>query len=102
MMADTVIRASSLPTHPECSLRWAATTMRKEIEGLGWKLRDLPQNIGAVNGTAVHAAAANALTTKKDTGELGKVDDAIEVGVESLKKPGRRRSRSLGTRPLPR
>ena len=43
------------------------------------------QNIGAANGTAVHAAAANALTTKKDTGELGKVDDAIEVGVESLR-----------------
>ena len=60
--------------------------MRKEIKGLGWELRDLPQNIGAANGTAVHAAAANALTTKKDTGELGQVDDAIEVGVESLKK----------------
>ena len=57
-MADTVIRASSLPNYPDCSLRWAATTMRKEIEGLGWELRDLPQNIGAANGTAVHAAAA--------------------------------------------
>ena len=85
-MRDTIIRASSLPSYPDCSLRWAATTMRKEIKGLGWELRDLPQNIGAANGTAVHAAAANALTTKKDTGELGKVDDAIEVGVESLKK----------------
>ena len=100
-MTDTIIRASSLPSYPDCSLRWAATTMRKEIKGLGWELRDLPQNIGAANGTAVHAAAANALTTKKDTGELGKVDDAIEVGVESLQAPRPVSLRSRGIKTTP-
>ena len=83
-MADTIIRASSLPGYPDCPLRWAATTMRKEIEGLGWELRDLPQNIGAANGTAVHSAAAHTLTEKMETGELGKVDDAVEIGVTSI------------------
>ena len=58
--------------------------MRKEIEGLGWELRDLPQNIGAANGTAVHSAAAHTLTEKMETGELGKVDDAVEIGVTSI------------------
>ena len=103
-MTDTVIRASSLPNYPDCPLRWAATTMRKEIEGLGWELRDLPQNIGAANGTAVHAAAAHTHSrTKKDTGELGQVDDAIEVGVDVPAQSQAKRGRDmLGTRPRPR
>ena len=88
-MSDTVIRASSLPSFPDCPLRWWAQAARAEIEGYGWKLRDLPQNVGAANGTAVHAAAAQTLTEKMNHGALGKIDDAIEVGIESLRTQSR-------------
>ena len=84
--AQTVIRASSLPSYADCALRWAATTMRAEIHSHGWKLRDVPRSIGATNGTAVHKAAAVSLTNKMTKGDAGAVEEAEAAGMEELDK----------------
>ena len=85
MTAETVIRASSLPNYPDCPLRWAAQTMRAEIEDMGWELRHLPRGIGAAHGTACHAAAAHVLEAKIATGEPADADEGAEVGIENLR-----------------
>lgn len=59
----TRIRASMLPGYADCARRGAIKQWRHEIEDVaGHKARDLPPSIGATVGTAVHAAAAHALT----------------------------------------
>ena len=60
--------------------------MRAEIQSHGWKLRDVARSIGASNGTAVHKAAAHALTRKMHTGELGPVNEAEDAGMAELDK----------------
>ena len=85
MPDETIIRASSLPNYPDCSLRWAAQSLRGEIEDMGWELRHTPRGIGAAHGTAAHAAAAHILNGKIATGEPADADESAEIGIVSLK-----------------
>lgn len=60
----TRIRASMLPGYADCARRAAVKQYRREIEqATGHAARDLPPSVGATVGTAVHAAAAHALTS---------------------------------------
>jgi hypothetical protein len=85
MMADPiVIRASALSTYPDCPRRAAARLFRREIEAAGFRLRRTPRGIGAVIGSAVHAAAAMALSLKAKTGDLPSATVTVDFAAESL------------------
>jgi hypothetical protein len=63
------IRASSLPTYPDCPRRWAAQTLQGLLVRLNFLTpRSMPKSIGASVGTAVHGGAAYMLTEKINTG----------------------------------
>ncbi len=83
---DILIRASSLSGYSDCPRRAAARIFRRHIEAAGYVLRDLPNNIGATVGTAVHAAAATMLKHKAEHGTLGSEADSTEIGIESLRE----------------
>lgn len=66
----TIVRASSLPMYADCPRRWAARHLRREIEGAGYALNDLPGGVGAFVGTSVHAGAGHMLIEKMEQGRL--------------------------------
>jgi hypothetical protein len=84
MTEPTVIRASALSSYPDCPRRAAARLFRREIEAAGFRLRWVQRAIGALIGTAVHAAAANTLEEKAKTGTLPPASVATDVAAESL------------------
>ncbi len=81
-----VIRASSLSSYHDCPRRSATRMFRKEIEGMGYELRQLGQSIGALIGTAVHAAAALTLKAKAETGQIGPTDAATDCAIGTLRE----------------
>lgn len=85
MTDSLLVRASSLTEWPDCERRWAARHLIGMVSDAGYQLRQLPSQIGAKVGTAVHAGAAHMLAAKIRTGELGSKKDAVEVGIESLR-----------------
>lgn len=84
--APTVIRASSLSGYADCPRRAAAKLFRREIEGAGYALRELPSNVGAAVGTGVHGGAALLLKEKAATGELPPLDVATDAAITELRK----------------
>jgi len=67
--------------------RGAARAFRKLIASKGFKLREFESaRIGAAIGTGVHSGAAHVMNNKKDTGELGKIDDMINISADSFRK----------------
>lgn len=64
MTTETVIRVSSLPSYADCARRDAARSRRQEIEAAGYALRETGKSIGAVIGTATHAALEAAFRAK--------------------------------------
>lgn len=85
-MEPTVVRASSLTFYGDCARRSAARMFRREIEAAGFKLRRLPQGIGAAAGTAVHSASALMLDEKARTGSLPPADTVTDCAVQSVKE----------------
>lgn len=86
MTDDSIlVRASSLTTWPDCERRFASKVMPDLVEAAGFTLRRVPNQIGAKVGTATHSGAAHMLRAKIATGELGKRDDAVQAGIESLR-----------------
>lgn len=83
---ETVVRASSLPQYPDCPRRWAARHLRREIEPLGFRLREITPHIGAATGSATHEAMGFMLDSKMRTGELGNATEAEQRALERLKK----------------
>lgn len=81
---DVVIRASSLTGYPDCMRRTAARLFAPEIRAMGYRLRSLPNGIGAATGTACHAAAAFTLRAKLETGGLGRPADASAMAIAAL------------------
>lgn len=79
-----IIRASSLARYADCPRRSAANIFRTEVEDAGFKLRSLPQNIGAAVGTAMHAGAAYSMLEKKNTGGIGNATEAEMIALEAL------------------
>ena len=79
-MADN-IRASTLPSYPDCPRRSAAKTHRRELEAAGYAFRDLPPSIGAAIGTAAHKVGEVVLRAKIETGELGDLGQGIDLAM---------------------
>lgn len=79
-----VVRASSLPTVLDCTRRWAARTLREEIEAAGFALRNVGLHVGAPIGTGTHASAAHMLRGKRDTGRPAPFHEAEELGMVEL------------------
>lgn len=87
MTDDSILaRASSTTEWPDCQRRWAARNIPHLVRDAGFELRKVPNNIGAKVGTALHSGAAFMLQHKIDTGELSKKSDAVEHGIESLRR----------------
>lgn len=84
-MTDLLVRASSLTEWPDCERRWAARHISGLVADAGHQLRQLPTQIGAKVGTAVHAGAAHMLAVKIKTGDVGNRAEAVECGIESLR-----------------
>lgn len=81
----TVIRASSLPSYPDCARRWAGRTIPKEIEAAGFDLTPgMPSSIGASVGTATHGGAAFIMTEKMNSGQLGNQTEAEQRALEDF------------------
>ena len=70
-----------LPSYADCPRRAAAKQFRKDIEAAGFELRETQPSVGAAAGTAVHAVAASVLQAKIDTGELGKLEPALDEAM---------------------
>lgn len=85
-MTEISVRASSLTEWPDCERRFAARHLADMVKAAGYDLRAVPGTIGAKVGTALHSGAAHMLTHKMKTGELSLEKEAIEVGIESLKR----------------
>lgn len=76
------IRASSLPGYGDCARRWAARTLSKTLNDMGYGVKtDLPTSIGASIGTGVHAGAAFMLVEKM---EKGKLRDDVQKDAEEF------------------
>lgn len=80
------IRASYLPTYPDCARRMASTALREIVEACGFKLNRRRQNIGAATGIGTHMAVAFDLDEKVKTGELANKAAAEQAGLEALGK----------------
>jgi hypothetical protein len=81
----TVIRASSLPSYTDCPRRWAARTLSKEIEAVGFDIaRNMPPSVGASVGTATHGGAAFIMTEKMKSGELGNQSEAEQRALDDF------------------
>ena len=62
------LRASMLPSWPDCPRRGAAKQWRHGVNTAGYHLRESRSSVGAAVGTAVHAAAAHFLPIWKEAG----------------------------------
>ena len=82
----TTIRASMLPAYPDCPRRAAARQWRDEIQAAGFELREIRPTAGAAVGTAVHAAAARMLQAKRDAGDPGRPEDAVEQAIAGFRE----------------
>lgn len=80
------IHPSSLPSFLDCQRRTAARVIAGTVRDAGFELRSLPVGIGAITGTASHAAVATMHRAQIKAGDptLWPVGDAIEVGMESI------------------
>lgn len=84
-MTDIItVRASSLSGYVDCARRTAANIFRQVVIDAEFHLRETPQNIGAIIGTAMHQGAAYSLTRKKDHGDAGTDQAANEIAIENL------------------
>jgi PD-(D/E)XK nuclease superfamily len=82
---NTIIRASSLPSYPDCSRRWAARTIPQEIIAAGFDLAgSMRTSIGASVGTATHGGAAFIMAEKMKSGLLGNQTEAEQKALEDF------------------
>jgi PD-(D/E)XK nuclease superfamily len=82
----TVIRPSSLSMYADCPRRGAARLFWREVAAAGFQLRQTVRGIGAIVGTAVHAAAEIVYTEKAKNGAAPPEHAAIDLTITSLEK----------------
>lgn len=70
-----------LPNVLDCMRRAAANSYGKMISDAGFKLNEKRTGIYMMLGSGVHEANRSMLKNKIETGSLGNVEDAIEVGI---------------------
>lgn len=86
MSEEIFIRASSLPSYPDCSRRSAARMFKREVLAAGYHLRTLDSSIGAAVGSSVHAGAAMILSEKATTGTPAPLDAATDAAITELRR----------------
>lgn len=79
------IRASMLPSYPDCPRRAVAKQFRKKFEKLGYQFNELPPSVGAAAGTAVHTGAEKLLRAFH-AGKTITLDDAIEPAIAGFQE----------------
>ena len=79
------IRASMLPSYPDCPRRAVAKQYRFKFEKLGYKFRELAQSVGAAAGTAVHTGAEQLLRALH-AGKDITVDQALEPAIHGFQE----------------
>lgn len=77
------IRASMLPSYPDCPRRAVAKQFKRKFEKAGYEFRELPPSVGSSVGTAVHAATA-ALNISLWRGEQPNIDHAVESAMVAM------------------
>lgn len=82
---ETIARSSSLSGCGDCMRRAICTIIPDEIAAAGYVLRERRQGIGAAVGTGLHAAAADMLTEKADTGNLPPISVTFDVAIDTLR-----------------
>lgn len=70
MTSTITIRASSIGAHSDCGARGIASSYRKQVMAAGYELNPTRAHVGAVVGTAVHAAANLSLSAIVDNERL--------------------------------
>lgn len=80
----TNIRASLLPSYFDCARRAAASQYRTEIEAAGFKLRETLPSVGAMFGTAAHAAGEYLLKHKAQHYSDASESQALEVAMQNF------------------
>jgi hypothetical protein len=78
------IRSSMLSSYTDCQRRAAAQHWKQEITEMGYTLKTLPNTIGGAVGDGVHAGAKFLLDRKRETGQIGSVNDSIDLGMATL------------------
>jgi hypothetical protein len=58
------IRASMLPSYPDCPRRAAAKQFKKDIQAAGYELRQTAPSAGSSAGTSVHKGSEVMLRAK--------------------------------------
>ena len=80
------IRASSLPTWPDCERRWVAVHRRALLAGAGFTTNTRVTHIGAHVGSSAHAGVGHGWLELGKTGSLPPMDYAKDVAVETLRE----------------
>lgn len=79
------IRASMLPSYPDCPRRAVAKQYRRKFEQAGYKFRDLPPSVGAAAGTAVHTGAEQLLRALH-AGKTITIEQALEPAIAGFQE----------------
>ena len=79
------IRASMLPSYPDCPRRAVAKQYRRKFEKLGYEFRELAPSVGAAAGTAVHKGAEMMLRAKH-AGKTISLDQALEPAITGFQE----------------
>lgn len=74
------IRASMIPSYPDCPRRAVAKSFGKKFVRAGYTFRQLPPSVGAAAGTAVHASTAE-MDRAVWRGEKPNVDAAVDMAI---------------------
>lgn len=77
------IRASMLPSYPDCPRRAVAKQYRRKFEKLGYQFRELPPSVGAAAGTAVHTGAEQLLRAMH-AGKSITIEQALDPALQGF------------------
>lgn len=80
------IRVSNLPFYLDCPRRCSVNLFWREIKEAGFKVKWTPKGISAAVGSGLHGAAGYIVNSIIHDGNKGKLEDATEQGIMSLKE----------------
>jgi hypothetical protein len=79
------IRASMLPSYPDCPRRAVAKQYSRKFEKLGYEFKKLAPSVGAAAGTAVHTGAEQLLRAMH-AGKSITIDQALEPAIAGFQE----------------
>lgn len=85
-MEPITVRASSLPSYPDCQLRFAVKTLYFAFREHGFDLLPDRTNYGALVGTGVHGGAELGLKEKLATGTVAPLDAMEDAAIGAFRE----------------